>query len=217
MKYDLAIFDMDGTILDTLEDLSDSLNYALRECGLTERSENEVRSFLGNGMRVLIEKAAPHNTSPEILERLYNTFYSHYTAHCHDKTKPYNGIEEMLKELRMSGCMTAVVSNKNDGAVRILCNEYFDGMFDMALGSSDGVRRKPFPDLVNAVLAKLNIDRSRAVYIGDSEVDIETAKNSGMDCISVLWGFRSLDYLRRFGLTQAAVTPQEITELILRS
>ncbi len=214
--YKLAIFDMDGTILDTLEDLKDSVNYALCECGYTERSYDEVRSFVGNGIRKLIERAVPSGTALENIDKVHNIFTEHYKVHCADKTKAYDGIKPLISELRRNGIKTAVVSNKADYGVQELCKEYFDGLFDYAIGEREGIRRKPAPDSVNEALRVLGFDKSEAVYIGDSDVDFETAKNAELPCISVLWGFRDEDFLRSIGAETFVSKPSEILDIILK-
>lgn len=210
MKYQLAIFDMDGTILNTLEDLADSVNYALSCSNYPTRTLDEVRNFVGNGIRKLIERAVPAGTSPEELEQVYADFTAYYSKHCYDKTKPYSGIMETIQNLRKQGIKTAVVSNKADYAVQILCKQYFDGLFDYAVGEQTGVQRKPAPDSVNMVLDKLKITRKNAVYIGDSDVDIDTAGNAEMDCISVDWGFRAPSFLQEHGAKIMVSSPEEL-------
>ncbi|MCD8148942.1 MAG: HAD-IA family hydrolase [Clostridiales bacterium] len=190
MRYKLMIFDMDGTILDTLEDLTDSLNYALKKSGMPERSLSEVREFVGNGIRKLIERAVPVNTSFDTVNRVLADFSENYRQNCANKTRPYEGIPEVLSSLRNSGIQTAVVSNKVDFAVQQLCVQYFDGLFDLAVGEREDVRKKPAPDAIYAVLEHFGLEKKDALYIGDSEVDIQTAANVGMDCICVGWGFR---------------------------
>ena len=214
MKYALAIFDMDGTILDTLDDLADSLNYALKACGYPERSLDEARRFVGNGIMKLIERALPSGSSAAEADRVFSVFMPHYTLHCADKTKPYGGINELLVKLRAAGCRTAVVSNKADHAVQELCTQYFPGLFDAAAGERAGVLKKPAPDSVNEVLSKLGADRGAAVYIGDSEVDIATAKNSGLFGIIVDWGFRDRDFLEAHCADIVVSSTQEVYDII---
>ena len=213
--YKLAVFDMDGTILDTLEDLKDSTNFALEECGYPTRSYDEVRRFVGNGIRKLIERAVPEGLTVEQIDRVHEVFTEHYKVHCADKTKAYDGIKPLLEKLRASGVKTAVVSNKADYGVQELCKEYFDGLFDYAVGEREGIRRKPAPDAVNEALRVLGIDKSEAVYIGDSDVDFETAKNAELPCISVLWGFRDEEFLREKGATLFVHDPAEIYDIIM--
>lgn len=213
--YKLAVFDMDGTILDTLEDLKDSTNFALEKCGYPTRSYDEVRRFVGNGIRKLIERAVPEGLTVEQIDRVHEVFTEHYKVHCADKTKAYDGIKPLLEKLRASGVKTAVVSNKADYGVQELCKEYFDGLFDYAVGEREGIRRKPAPDAVNEALRVLGIDKSEAVYIGDSDVDFETAKNAELPCISVLWGFRDEEFLREKGGTLFVRDPAEIYDIIM--
>lgn len=215
MKYQLAVFDMDGTILDTLEDLKDSLNYALALNDLPARSLDEVRSFVGNGIGKLIERGVPFGTSAELTKKVFEDFTPHYQAHCADKTKPYDGVRELISQLHKNGMKTAVVSNKADAAVQALCRQYFEGLFDAAVGEQPSVRKKPAPDSVNAVLEQLQVARESAVYIGDSEVDVETAKNAGLNCIAVEWGFRDKAFLKSKGAEIIVSSPQEILKLLL--
>ena len=196
MKYKLVIFDMDGTILDTLVDLANAVNYALRKAGFPERSLQEIRSFLGNGMLYLIRMSAPEGSSVEVINELKESFATYYKAHCSENTKPYAGIVELIDDLRNQGMLTAVVSNKPDFGVQLLVKDHFPTSFDAAVGEREGIAKKPAPDSVNAVLAQLDIAHTDAVYIGDSEVDIATAKNAGMDGIIVTWGFRDEGYLK---------------------
>lgn len=213
--YKLAVFDMDGTILDTLEDLKDSTNFALKKCGYPTRSYDEVRRFVGNGIRKLIERAVPEGLTVEQIDRVHEVFTEHYKVHCADTTKAYDGIKPLLEKLRASGVKTAVVSNKADYGVQELCRDYFDGLFDYAVGEREGIRRKPAPDAVNEALRVLGIDKSEAVYIGDSDVDFETAKNAELPCISVLWGFRDEEFLREKGATLFVRDPAEIYDIIM--
>lgn len=213
--YKLAVFDMDGTILDTLEDLKDSVNYALAECGYPQRTYDEVRRFVGNGIRKLIERAVPDGVSVSDIDRVHEVFTGYYKVHCADKTKAYDGIKPLLEEFRANGIKTAVVSNKADYGVQELCKEYFDGLFDYAVGEREGIRRKPAPDSVNEALRVLETDKSEAVYIGDSDVDFETAVNAGLPCISVLWGFRDEEFLRSKGASLFVREPSEILNIVL--
>lgn len=215
MKYKLLIFDLDGTILDTLEDLTDSVNHALDEKGLPTRSIAEIKSFVGNGIHKLIERAVPRNIEEEEIEQVFKEFKVYYGIHCADKTKPYEGIEELLQELKKAGYKLAVVSNKADFAVQELCKQYFPNIFDVAVGEKAGVKRKPAPDSVLAVLEVLKIEKEQAVYIGDSEVDIATAKNAEMTEIAVTWGFREEDFLKSEGAKMIVHEPKEIMTIIL--
>lgn len=210
MKYKLAIFDMDGTILDTLVDLANAVNYALAEAQLPQRTLSEIRSFLGNGMLNLIRLSAPEGSSPEAIADLKDTFTAYYKAHCSENTRPYTGIVGLIEELRAQGVKTAVVSNKPDFGVQLLVQEHFPTSFDVAVGERTGIAKKPAPDSVNEVLRQLAISREEAVYIGDSEVDIATARNSGMDGVIVTWGFRDEAYLKQ---ERAQILVHSIQEL----
>ena len=210
MKYQLVIFDLDGTLLDTLEDLADSDNYIMKQFGHPERTLKEVRCFVGNGIRKLIERSAPKDTPAEEIDRMLEAFKEYYGAHCADKTKPYEGIMDLLDKLQKQGVKLAVVSNKADYAVKALCEQYFPGCFDEAVGERAGIARKPAPDTVNEVLKNLQVDKSQAVYIGDSEVDVQTARNAEMDCIAVEWGFRDKDVLEKAGAEIMVSTQAEL-------
>ena len=215
MKYKAAIFDMDGTILNTLDDLADTMNYCLRSYGMPERSISEIRSFLGNGLRVLVEKSVPAGTSNQVVDLMCETFGDYYKDHCAIKTKPYDGINALLQKVRDAGIFTAVVSNKVDFAVQELCDEYFAGLFDYSVGERPGQRRKPFPDSVNAVLEYFKLTKEEAVYIGDSEVDFMTAKNAGMDVIMVDWGFRDEATIQMMGAKKIAHSADEVYDAIV--
>lgn len=199
MRFKLAVFDMDGTILDTLEDLQDSLNVILTQHGYPVRSLEEVRCFVGNGILKLIERALPAECSEEQVQMVYRDFVPYYREHSADKTRPYEGVVALLEELKKSGMKLAVVSNKADAAVQDLCVQYFEGLFDMAAGEREGMKKKPAPDMVELVLNTLQISKKEAVYIGDSEVDIATAYNSGLHLCAVEWGFRDICVLKEHG------------------
>lgn len=215
MKYRLIIFDMDGTILDTLKDLTDSLNYALKKSGFPQRTIEEVRGFVGNGIQKLIERGVPKETKREEIQKVFEDFTDYYSKHCADTTKPYDGILKVLLELKKSGYLTAVVSNKADYAVRALCDENFKGIFDAVSGERENIRKKPAPDTVNAVLEELNVPHKEAIYIGDSEVDIKTAENAGVDSLSVDWGFRSREELLKNNAKKIISNPKDILNEIL--
>lgn len=205
-----AVFDMDGTILNTLDDLMDSTNFALKNNGLKERSLEEIRFFVGNGIQKLIERAVPQGTSKEVFEKVFADFKSHYKIHCADKTSYYDGIPSVIQTLRKMGVKTAVVSNKADFAVQELVEVYFKGLFDVALGEKTGVSKKPSPDMVNAALSVLGVEKETAFYIGDSDVDFETAKNSSLDFIGVSWGFRGRKFLENLGAKNIIDSPEEL-------
>lgn len=209
--YKLAIFDLDGTILNTIEDLTDSTNAILRQFGYPERTLPEVQSFVGNGIHKLIERAVPEGA--ENVEEVFTAFQPYYREHSAIRTRPYDGIPELLDALHEAGIRLAVVSNKADAAVQILCEKYFPGTFDAVYGERQGIARKPAPDSVNAVLAELGIAREQAVYIGDSDVDVQTAKNAGMDCIGVAWGFRGREFLVRHGAEKIVADAEELLKV----
>lgn len=215
MKYDVAIFDLDGTILDTLEDLAAAVNFALGEHGFPLRSQDEVRRFVGNGMINLIKRSCPEGTAEDVREKVLATFTGFYKRHSSDRTKPYAGVLEMLEKLRGAGVKTAVVSNKDDYAVQDLCEKYFGGLMDAAVGARQGIAKKPAPDGVFDVMQKLRYDGKKAVYVGDSEVDIDTAANAKMDCIIVCWGFRSEQELRASGAKLIAHDTEELLRYAL--
>ena len=211
---DTVIFDLDGTLLNTLDDLTDSVNYALSSLGYPVRTADEVRMMVGNGILNLIKRALPNGTEQATVEAVYNDFNAYYKLHSADKTKPYNGITEMLEQLKARGVKLAVVSNKADYAVQDLCVKYFGGVFDAVAGEKTGVPKKPAPDGVNNILAELGIERKNSVYIGDSDVDLHTAENAEMDCIAVNWGFRDEKLLRENGAELIVSYPDEIVEII---
>lgn len=214
MKYTTVVFDLDGTLLDTLEDLMEAVNYALKQYGCPARTLEEIRTFVGNGVRTLMQRAVPGGESNPDFEHIISAFREYYTSHCEVRTHAYDGVPELMQKLRESGCRMSIVSNKLDKAVKELNASYFGSYSQTAIGEREGVRRKPAPDMVEAALAELNSSRKETVYIGDSEVDIQTAANAGLDCISVSWGFRDTDFLRRNGASVIADTPQEVFRLI---
>ena len=217
MRYKLAIFDMDGTILDTIQDLADTMNYTLEVSGYPLRTLQEVKSFVGNGIRNLIRRAVPETVRGDEaeIERLYEVFSAHYKEHCADTTKPYEGICALLRQLKEAKIKTAVVSNKADFGVQELCARYFPGLFDVAIGEQPGLAKKPAPDMVGQVLSRLAAAPKEAVYIGDSEVDIATAKNAAMDGVIVSWGFRDPAVLKEQGAMVIVSSVPELQALLL--
>lgn len=197
--YDAAVFDLDGTLLNTLDDLADSTNYALSCCGYPRRSLDEVRRFVGNGVANLIARAVPDGTDAPHTQQCLAVFRAHYLTNMRNKTAPYPGILALLDALNAAGIPVAVVSNKFDDAVKGLCQDYFGQRVAVAIGESASVRKKPAPDSALAALQALGVAADRAVYIGDSDVDIETAQAAGMACLSVTWGFRDADFLLSHG------------------
>lgn len=207
-----VIFDLDGTLLNTLDDLADSTNYALSKFGYPTRTIEEVRQFVGNGVAKLIERAIPDGKNNPNFEKCLAIFKENYAQNMYNKTAPYNGIIEMLSNLKSKGIKIAVVSNKFDLAVKELCKKYFEGFIDFAAGENEaqGIKKKPAPDTVISVLNEFNFAPEDAVYVGDSDVDIMTAKNSKMPCISVTWGFRDEKFLLKNGATILINAPSEI-------
>jgi phosphoglycolate phosphatase len=215
MKYKTIIFDLDGTLLDTLEDLCDSTNFALSQFGYSERKLSEVRAFVGNGIAKLIERALPNGLDNPDYNAVLNEFKAHYAYNCNNKTKAYSGIYDVLDTLKQHDIKMAVVSNKSDSAVKELCKQYFNEYFSIAVGERNGIQRKPAPDAVLAAMNALGAKKETTVYIGDSEVDVETARNAGIDLIAVSWGFRDRELLEKYGNFPIADSPEKIAHMIL--
>ena len=214
MKYDAVIFDLDGTLLDTLEDLRSSVNHALRAFGFPERSLEEIRTFVGNGVRNLMLKAVPGGADEARFEDVFAEFRRWYAVHWREVTCPYAGVVELMEELHGRGLKLAVVSNKSDAEVRKLCEEFFGGILSAVRGEVPGVPRKPAPDSVILVLESLGVERGRALYVGDSEVDVRTARNAGVKCAAVTWGFRTKEELTAEGADTFIDQPLELLRLL---
>ena len=226
--YKTYIFDLDGTLLDTLQDLANSVNYALSRHGMATHTVDDVRRFVGNGVHLLMERAVPDGTENPCFEAAFDTFRQHYMQHSLDTTRPYDGIPEVLRELKRRGCRMAVVSNKMMAATQELVRHFFPEI-EVAIGENEaaGIRKKPAPDTVFEALRQLNEKGKEesgkpasgnqgshdSVYVGDSDVDLATARNSGLPCISVLWGFRSRDFLLHHGATTFITHPSELLSL----
>jgi phosphoglycolate phosphatase len=210
------VFDLDGTLLDTLQDLCTSTNYALRECGYPERSLDEVRMFVGNGVSKLIERAMPPEAAgrPDAFGHCFSVFKQHYVEHCQDNTGLYNGISDLLTDLHERGYRMAIVSNKLQAGVTELYDAWFKDTVAVAIGESPEVQRKPAPDMVKKALTEMGADAEDAIYVGDSDVDLQTAENAGLPCISVLWGFRSREFLLQHGAKVLVQKPAEILHLL---
>lgn len=213
MRYKTFIFDLDGTLLNTLDDLAASTNYALRQFEMKEHPVESIRQFVGNGVGKLIERAIPDGKDNPLYDDVLDTFRKHYMNHSLDTTRPYDGVDKMLRDLKQSGCRIAVVSNKFLAATQELCQHFFPDTVEVAIGEHENIRRKPAPDTVREALQRLGEGSEDAVYVGDSEVDIATAKNSGLPCISVLWGFRDRDFLLSHGATTFVTTPSDIVSI----
>ena len=203
------LFDLDGTLLNTLEDLLDATNYALAQCGYPARTLSELRRFVGNGAENQIRMSLPEGASPEEVQRVLKIYKPYYTEHCQVKTRPYDGIWESLAILKEKYPI-AVVSNKPDAAVKTLCGQMFPGIF--ALGEAPDCPRKPAPDMVHKACRAIGVDT--CVYVGDSEVDVRTAKNAGVPCLSVLWGFRDREDIEAAGGQYFCESPAQLTEKI---
>lgn len=213
-KYKAVIFDLDGTLLNTLEDLRDSVNYGLQCFNMPEHSLEEIRHFVGNGVEKLVERSVPAGTQAVDREKVFAAFKEHYALHCNDKTGLYPGIAELLKELKERGFLMAIVSNKLQEGVDALHKQYFAPYLSVAIGARDGIRKKPAPDTVTEALRLLNIPAKEAIYAGDSEVDIATAKNAQMKCITVAWGFRTRQEQEAAGAEIFVEKPEEIIPLL---
>lgn len=207
------IFDLDGTLLDTLTDLKNSLNEALRNHGLPERTTDEVRRFVGNGIAKLVERAIPSGMQHPSYDAVLTDIRRIYAQRCRENTAPYAGITEMLNELSRKGYALAVVSNKPDAQVKALCKSFFGDCIHTAIGQQEGVRMKPAPDSLFAAMQQLDADTDNTVYVGDSEVDVQTAQNAGVPCISVLWGFRDKELLLTNGARNFAHSPAEMMQM----
>ena len=209
-EFDTYIFDLDGTLLSTLNDLTASTNYALRWAGMPERTIEEIRMFVGNGVKLLMERAIPNGSNNPKFEETYAKFREHYMEHNLDTTCPYEGIPELIRELKSRGKNLAIVSNKFYAATQDLAKHFFPDTIEVAIGERETIRKKPAPDTVLEALRQLGAPKEGAVYIGDSDVDIMTAKNCGLPCISVLWGFRDKDFLIQNGGTLFVEKPADI-------
>ena len=217
MRYQAVLFDMDGTVLDTLDDLYDSINHSLAEFSLPRVSREHVRQCLGNGAAYLVKHSVPEGSSPE-LEAKVLAFYKPWNdAHCLIKTAPYDGILPLMQELKEHGLRLAIISNKPDRAVQELSAAFFPGLLELSVGESPSVRRKPAPDTVLKAAAQIGLPVDQCVYVGDSEVDLQTARNAGMDCISVTWGFRDEPQLLDAGAATLVHMPKELEALLLES
>ncbi len=212
-----VIFDLDGTLLYTLEDLKDSVNFALKKFNYPARTLDEIRSFVGNGVRLLIERALPNGAENPDFENCLECFKTHYSENMYNKTKPFDGILEMLELLTSRKYKIAVVSNKFDLAVKELCKKYFGEKIELAIGENEaiGIHKKPSPDSVLKVIETFSCDKNLTFYVGDSEVDIQTAKNSGLECISITWGYKDKDFLIKNGAKKIADTMEDLLKYLV--
>ena len=209
-----VIWDLDGTLLNTLEDLAASTNAALVSCSMPTHTVDEVRMFVGNGIGKLMERAVPQGRENPLFQKAYDAFVAHYGAHSRDHTKPYDGVMELLDALSAKGVKLAIVSNKIDFAVKELSRDYFPGRMQVAVGDDPSRRRKPAPDSVLEAMRQMGVTREETVYVGDSDVDVETARNAGVTCCAVSWGFRSVQCLKDAGATHIAATPKELLAML---
>ncbi len=216
MAFQAVIFDLDGTLLNTLDDLAASVNYALQKFHKPLRTVEEVRGFVGNGIAKLIERAVPDGTDKPQQEEILQTFREYYGQHCQDKTAPYEGIKEVLRDLKQNKIKIAVVSNQADFAVKKVIPFYVGGLIAIAKGEDEaaGIRKKPAPDMVQSVLEELGCSQEEAVYVGDSEVDLMTAGNAGLSFVGVSWGFKGRAFLEKYGLEKIADEPKELYKFV---
>ena len=217
--YDLVFFDLDGTVLDTADDIRDSIAYVMRLCGYPERTKDEVRSFVGNGVRRLIQRSLPESVQndPEKVEEAFAAYSAYYPLHASDKTKAFPGIEETLRLLNEKGVRCGVLSNKDDDTTKALIEKFYGGLFCTVHGKRPEFPRKPFPDALLALIKEQNVPLSRVAYVGDSEVDIRLAENAGVDGVIVSWGFRSHEQNAKNGAKYLADTPEELQRILLQT
>ncbi|MDD6022499.1 MAG: HAD-IIIA family hydrolase [Oscillospiraceae bacterium] len=211
---DTVIFDLDGTLLDTLTDLMDSVNFALGRFGYPERTLDEIRRFVGNGVRVLMQRSVPNGVDGDAFEKVFAVFREHYLSNMRNKTDAYGGVRELLKVLKENGYKIGVVSNKLDEAVKELCADYFGPLVDFAKGAEGESDRKPNPSNTWKCIDSLGSKRENCIYVGDSEVDIKTAANAGLPCVSVTWGFRTRDELSANGASELIDSPRELLGIL---
>lgn len=214
MAIKTVIFDLDGTLLYSLEDLKDSVNFVMKKHGFREYTIDEVREAIGNGVRLLMERILPKDIDKNLFEECLSEFKENYSKNMYNKTKPYDGVLDMLKALREEGYKIAVLSNKFDSAVKELSKKYFGELVDLAVGQKEGVKEKPSPLGIQEIAKELDTDVETCIMVGDSEVDIQTANNAGIDCISVTWGYKNIDFLYDNGATKLVYAPEDILELL---
>ena len=210
MRFDTVIFDLDGTLLNTLEDLADCVNHTMKVFGYPERTIDEVRRFVGNGIGMLVKRAVPDYVDDEQYQTVFDEFKKYYTDNCQIKTKPYDGIVKLINELHQRGIKIAIVTNKNQMAVNELNKKYFNGIINVAVGDNGVRERKPSPEPVKEALKLLNSKAENTIYVGDSEVDVATAKNAGLFGVYVTWGFRDKEQLVAAGGGNYIDKPEEL-------
>lgn len=210
----VVIFDLDGTLLYSLDDLMDSVNYTLDLFGYQNRTLEEITSFVGNGVKYLLKLSLPADISEDEMEKCFAIFKDHYSEHCCDKTHPYDGIIDMMKALKDKGLKVCIVSNKFQSAAEEVCDFYFKGLYDMVIGESETCRRKPAPDGINMICESYGVEKEDVLFFGDSEVDVKTAENAGVFGVSVLWGYRDKQFLAENGAKLFIQTPEEILYMV---
>ncbi len=214
MSIQAVIFDLDGTLLDTLDDLSDSVNHILKKYHYPQRTKEEIRSFIGNGIKKLIERTLPYHLDEKEFEVIFNDYQNYYQIHCLDKTTPYPHIFDLLKKLKDKNIKTAIISNKSDDKVQVLKKAFFPDLIDLALGTIDFTKTKPNPESTLKIIHDLHVPLSSCLFVGDSDVDIKTAHNAGIPCVSVSWGFKDKESLLKNGAQFIIDTPLELLEVI---
>ncbi len=214
MHYETIIFDLDGTLLNTLDDLTNAVNYALKIHDFPLHTLEDIRNFIGNGTRMLIKRSLPHDVNNELYEVVYKDFLDYYTKHSFDYTRPYNNIVCLLTKLKTLGYKIAIISNKNDNVTNAMQKKYFPNLIDIAIGTKNFSKVKPNPESTLQVIKTLKSTKQKSIFVGDSEVDIQTAKNAGISCISVSWGFRSKTFLLDHNAEIIIDNPLELLNLI---
>ena len=214
MRYDTIIFDLDGTLIDTLEDLTDNLNYILREEGFPERTKSQVEAAVGEGYRVLLTRSLPSETTDQVITHCTNKFEARYADHLINRTKPYQGIQALLSNLKEAGYKIGVVSNKMEEATKEICQTFFGSLIDVAVGDTPHRRRKPAPDNVWEALRQLESKPFKALYIGDSNIDVHTAREAGLEFVGVTWGFRTREVLQKEGASRFIDSPEQLLEIL---
>ena len=215
MRYKAVLFDMDGTVLDTLADLTNAINHTLSDYGMPLLEKRQVAQYLGNGAAYLMSRAVPEGTPDALREEILRAYQPWYDSHCAILTAPYPGIVPLMKALREAGVKQAVISNKQDTAVKQLAAQHFPGLLETAVGESETVRRKPNPDAVLAALREMGVEKRDAVYVGDTEVDLRTAENAGLACAVVGWGFRTEEQLHEAGARRIFRSAEELQAWLL--
>ena len=214
--YKAVLFDMDGTVLDTVGDLTDAINVSLEKFGFPARSQEEVKSFLGKGPAHFVNCAVPEGTDEKTRQQVLAFYEPYYDSHCQIKTAPYPGVLELLKTLKARSVKLAVISNKQEPAVKALAEQHFDGLLELSVGTSPRIRCKPDPSAVLAALAELGVEKSETLYVGDMDVDLNTARNAGIDCVGVSWGFLGRKKLEALGAEHIVDNTEQLLEFILK-